>query len=550
MSRGHPTTMTAASAEVNLEAESTFDIVVIGSGMGGLSAAGVLARSGRSVCVCEAHDVCGGAAHSFQRAGYDFDSGPSLLSGLGDPSAPASSPLRQILNAIDEDVEEWVQYSGWRMITPQGDFDFVVGDEAAWLQTLKQLGSEKDVIEQWRRLQQVVSPLSEAVTGFPANALRSDLSSLFTIARFLPNFLKVLLVGPQAQAPFARFLEDAHVTDKFLLHWFDYLCFVLQALPAARHQAAPVAFMMEHLYTPGRVLDYPKGGVGALVAALVRGVEKHGGEVRLRSPVEEILLDTAGHANGVKLKSGKAIMASEAVISNASAWDTEKLLPGKQDVRERWRKEGGSPDPAGSFLHLHLGFRADGLPETGQPGALQLHYSVINDWEPVDGPGNVVIVSIPSVVDPSLAPKGRHCLHAYVAASESYDAWDGLDRQSEAYKEKKRQRCAVLWKSVEKIIPDIRSRAEIELLGTPLTHARFLRRHRGTYGPYSPATTGLIPSPSLPGVLGPVPGLLRCGDSVFPGIGVPSSAASGVSAAAAILSVEEHVQLLDAMRIP
>jgi hypothetical protein len=61
------------------------------------------------------------------------------------------------------------------------------------------------------------------------------------------------------------------------------------------------------------------------------------------------------------------------------------------------------------------------------------------------------------------------------------------------------------------------------MVGTPLTHERFLRRHRGTYGPAISARSGTWPGNSTP-----LPGLSVCGDSCMPGIGVPAAAASGM----------------------
>ena len=54
------------------------DVVIIGSGVGGLCCAALLAKYGYRVTVCESHSIAGGAAHSFERDGYKFDSGPSL----------------------------------------------------------------------------------------------------------------------------------------------------------------------------------------------------------------------------------------------------------------------------------------------------------------------------------------------------------------------------------------------------------------------------------------------------------------------------------------
>lgn len=102
----------------------------------------------------------------------------------------------------------------------------------------------------------------------------------------------------------------------------------------------------------------------------------------------------------------------------------------------------------------------------------------------VEAPQNVVLVSIASVLDPSLAPSGKHVIHAYTPGNEPYGPWEGLDRTSPEYKALKEERSQVLWRAVEKAIPDVRKRVEVEMVGTPLTQARFLRRDRGTYGGY------------------------------------------------------------------
>ena len=76
-----------------------FEVVVIGSGIGGLSCAAVLCWHGYSVCVLESHSRAGGAAHGFQRKGYSFETGPSFHAGLSEGSKSAS-PLRDVLVLI------------------------------------------------------------------------------------------------------------------------------------------------------------------------------------------------------------------------------------------------------------------------------------------------------------------------------------------------------------------------------------------------------------------------------------------------------------------
>jgi phytoene dehydrogenase-like protein len=171
---------------------------------------------------------------------------------------------------------------------------------------------------------------------------------------------------------------------------------------------------------------------------------------------------------------------------------------------------------------------------------LECHYLIVNDWEcGVDAPQNVVVVSIPSVLDPDLAPPGKHCIHAYTPATEPYELWAGIHRNSDRYQQLKQERSQVLWKALERVIPDIRDRCEVTLVGTPLTHERFLRRHQGSYGPAIAAGQGLFP-----GCKTPFKHLLCCGDSTFPGIGVPAVAASGMIAANTLASVSQHRQLI------
>ena len=96
-----------------------------------------------------------------------------------------------------------------------------------------------------------------------------------------------------------------------------------------------------------------------------------------------------------------------------------------------------------------------------------------------------------------------------------------------------------MWQALERVIPDIRRRCEVTLVGTPLTHERYLRCDRGSYGPAIQAGTGLFPGPKTP-----IKGLLCCGGSTFPGIGLPAVAASGMIAAHTITPVEQHLEMM------
>ena len=90
---------------------------------------------------------------------------------------------------------------------------------------------------------------------------------------------------------------------------------------------------------------------------------------------------------------------------------------------------------------------------------------MVNTWEHgVDSEQNVVLISIASVMDPSLAPKGKHTLHAYLPATEPFEIWQNMKQGTPEYEQLKKERSQVLWKAVERVIPDIRKRTEIEMV--------------------------------------------------------------------------------------
>eukprot|EP00553_Chaetoceros_curvisetus_P007863 CAMPEP_0204614906 /NCGR_PEP_ID=MMETSP0717-20131115/2529_1 /ASSEMBLY_ACC=CAM_ASM_000666 /TAXON_ID=230516 /ORGANISM="Chaetoceros curvisetus" /LENGTH=220 /DNA_ID=CAMNT_0051627705 /DNA_START=222 /DNA_END=880 /DNA_ORIENTATION=- len=194
----------------------------------------------------------------------------------------------------------------------------------------------------------------------------------------------------------------------------------------------------------------------------------------------------------------------------------------------------------GSFLHLHVALDATDL----DLDKLEAHYTVMDrglsgDDDGIDGPCgelNMIAVSNPCVLDDKLAPEGYIIVHAYGAGNEPYGLWEGLDRQSSEYKELKEERAQVLWKAIESIIPDVRERTITSMIGSPLTHERFLRRSNGTYGS---STEDYLKDGSTP-----IEKLVLCGDGVFPGIGVPAVALSGASAANAIVSPYEQWRCL------
>ncbi|CAL5379911.1 unnamed protein product [Camellia sinensis] len=424
------------------QSKTEADVVVIGSGIAGLCCAGLLSKYQQDALVLESHSLPGGAAHSFEKKGYKFDSGPSLFSGF-QSRGPQANPLAQVLDALGESIP-CVNYDSWMVYLPEGDFLSRIGPTKIF----KKYAS-LDVGREWRKLLDAILPMSAAAMALPPLSIQE---------------------------------------------------------------------------MPGSSLEYPIHGTGVVVDALVCGLQKFGGRISFKSHVENIVVEN-GRAVGVKLRSGQFVRAKKAVVSNASMRDTLDLLP-KEVIPKSYQDRIKMTPQCESFMHLHLGFDAE---ERG-----------------VNADQNVVLISIPSVLSPDLASPGKHVLHAYMPGTEPFGLWEDLIVKVLNTKNSKQKDLRVLWRAVERAVgPGFdREKCEVKLVGTPLTHRRFLWRNRGSYGPAIQAGKGTFPGHSTL-----IPQLYCCGDSTFPGIEVPAVAASGAIVANSLVSVSQHSELLDAVGI-
>ena len=536
------------------------DVIVIGAGIGGLTCAALSAKYGYTTICFETHDRPGGVAHSFARYSsasksvpFTFDSGPSLVSGL---SSKGTNPLRQVLDALDvADTIDWKTYDGWVVhdYADNQSFKITTGDSGEWEKAIAvKAGPEsRDAFVEFRNKLLEPRGLSEASAYVPPFALRGGISSLRSLGQYLFKLISIGTKGTLLTGPFSKVMDLYNVQDKFVRQWFDYLSFALSGLDAAHTQAAAVAYMMIDLHKHGAVLDYPMGGMDSLVQAIVNGLEKHGGILQLNCRVERLLLEEHnGNAecHGIILSDGRTIRAKHGVVCNAPLWNMARILqdsmtkehstmPAVTKSVDEIRQQADSMCMSGSFMHLHVGIPKDGLPED-----LECHHSVLDFNKHITDEQNMVIISIPTIFDPSLAPDGYHVIHAYTAACDNFDDWEqfldeGVETgkvgaspntassasysRAKGYNELKEQKAEVLWRAIECVIPDVRQRAKrkgsIVQIGTPLTHRRYNQRFRGTYGPSNSPGKDVW---ALQGATTKIKGLLACGDTTFPGTSI------------------------------
>jgi prolycopene isomerase len=485
-----------------------FDTIIIGSGIGGLVTATQLAAKGAKVLVLERYLIPGGSAGYFDRQGYRFDVGASMIFGFGKQGT--TNLLTRALAAVNQAIETVPDPVQIHYHLPDNLDLKVHRDYEEFLQELiskfphEAQGIRKFYGECWQVF----------------NCLNSmDLLSLEEI-RYLT---RVFFQQPAACLGLVKYLPlnagdiaRKYISDPRLLKFIDIECYCWSVVPADLTPMINAGMVFADRHYGG--INYPKGGVGQIAQKLVAGLEATGGEIHYQSRVTKIITE-GGKAVGVELANGK-IYHAKRIVSNATRWDTfEKLLPqeampsAEQKWQQRYQK---SP----SFLSLHLGVDAKVLPPD-----TECHHILLEDWSKMEDSEGTIFVSIPTLLDPSLAPDGYQIIHTFTPSWMS--DWEDLSPRE--YAAKKEERAGVLLDRLEGIFPGLDGGLDYMEIGTPRTHRRFLGRMDGSYGP--------IPHRKLPGLLNMpfnrtvIPGLYCVGDSTFPGQGLNAVAFSGFACA-------------------
>ena len=493
--------------------KDSFDAIVIGSGIGGLVTASQLAAKGAQVLVLEKYIIPGGSGGSFKRKGYTFDVGASMIFGFGEKGY--TNLLTRALSDVNEKCETIPDPVQLEYHLPN---DFCISVDKNYKEFISKLSTkfpnEKDGI---KKFYGTCKKVFNCLDSMPLLSIE-DPSYLF----------KVFFKAPLSCLGLARWLPinagdvaRKYIQDPELLKFIDIECFCWSVMPALKTPMINAGMVFTDRHAGG--INYPKGGVGKIAEKLVCGIERLGGKVRYRANVTEILLKDK-KAIGVKLSNGEEIY-SDIVVSNSTRWDTfglgkNKGLINREHVPNSEYKWSETYKPSPSFVSIHLGVEKKLISEK-----FNCHHIIVENWEELENERGVIFISIPTLLDSSLAPKDKHIIHAFTPSS--IEEWETLSRKE--YIQKKEKYFSFLVEKISKIIPNLAQNIDHKEIGTPKTHKKFLGRYKGTYGPIpNKKLLGLLP---MPFNTTKVKNLYCVGDSCFPGQGLNAVAFSGYACA-------------------
>ncbi|XP_036445256.1 all-trans-retinol 13,14-reductase-like [Colossoma macropomum] len=464
------------------------DAIVIGSGVGGLGIAVLLAKVGKKVLVLEQHDRAGGCCHTFTEKGFEFDVGIHYIGDLVE-----NTPIRCISDQLTNGQLQWEPLDN--------PFDHVVlgppenrriypiySGKKRYAQELKKcFPGEEKAIDEFIRL---TKKCGQDVWMMAVLKLMPSLIAKFLVYSGLISRLSYFFrYGPRSLTEVVNGLTQ----NKDLRAVFCYIFGTYGNIPKE------ASFSMHSLllchYMPGAW--YPKGGASEIAFHMIPIIEKAGGAVLVRAPVNRILLNDAKEAIGVSVMKGHEEVHVHApiVISDAGIFNTyQHLLPKEVQAMPAIQKQLSFVKHGEGGLSVFLGLEGT-KEELGLEAKNYWVFTENNLDERMEGYRKeereeaiksvpLIFIASPSAKDPTWEQRkpGKSTLSLVSFAPYSwFEEWkdDKVKNRGADYKELKETLLNSVLEVVYQVFPKIKDRIEYMDVGTPITNQHYIAAPKG-----------------------------------------------------------------------
>ena len=507
-----------------------FDTIIIGSGVGGLSAAICLSRAGQKVLVLEQHDVPGGWCHSFYLNGHRFTPGVHYVGLL--EKGQSTALLYEGLGIANDLTFFRMNPSAYEHAYIGDErFDFPGNFDELLAALVERFPKEEKNIKKYLNLVRNVSAelqLLPDVEGFwehltiPFRTKNMGKYALFSLKRVIDWYIKDPLLKKILNIQFGDH-GLAPAKASFPLH-----CAV-----------------MDHYFNGG---FYPCGGGAAIVKAMTTAIKKNNSLVKTKQTVKKILLEGGKKktAIGIELESGERLFAKH-IISNADPNITYQKLIGEENLSRRLQKKLNKTSYSCTslmlFLTVDMDLRASGI-DSGNIWLMpnedmdtvyerMMMPDITND-EALEG----MFISCTTLKDPSSFDGKHHSIEAITYLDyRTFEKFKSeKNPRSKEYLQFKELLTEKMIKTLEKILPNVRKHIVHQELGTPITNEYYINSTRGSvYGTEKKLTQI---GPFAYKAKSEIKNLYLCGASIV-SHGVAGAGYSGLQTAGEILKLKQ-----------